>query len=65
MNLPRRTSLDCRSVVELLTAWLDGALDARTARSVGAHLAGCVGCTEFLAQLVATVSLVRLALRRR
>jgi anti-sigma factor RsiW len=41
----------CIELVELLTAYLDDALDTRTRRDVDEHLDGCAGCRAALAQL--------------
>ena len=43
--------LACRDVVELLTAFLDDALDAETMAVVGYHLKQCPGCEIYLQQL--------------
>jgi anti-sigma factor RsiW len=43
--------MTCRQVVQLLTEYLDGALPAADRVRVEEHLAGCDGCTAFLAQL--------------
>ena len=40
----------CIELVELLTAYLDDALDAQTRRRVDDHLRGCAGCRAALAQ---------------
>jgi anti-sigma factor RsiW len=40
----------CIELVELLTAYLDDALDAQTRRHVDEHLQGCAGCRAALAQ---------------
>ena len=51
----RRPDLVCREAVALMAAYLDGALpDADRARLEG-HLAGCPHCSEYLAQLRATI----------
>jgi len=47
--------LACRDVVELLSDYLDGALDPGTRAHLEAHLAGCDGCTMVLDQLRDTV----------
>ena len=47
--------LTCREVVELLSDYLDGALDPATRAHVEAHLAGCDGCTIVLDQLRETI----------
>jgi anti-sigma factor RsiW len=49
------TALDCDQLVELVTAFLDGALDADTERLVVDHLAECDGCHTYLDQVRATV----------
>jgi anti-sigma factor RsiW len=43
--------MTCRQVVQLLTDYLEGALSATDRARVDEHLAGCDGCTAFLAQL--------------
>jgi len=45
----------CRDVVEILSDYLDGALDGPTAQAVETHLAACEGCDRALAQLRETV----------
>lgn len=47
--------LDCNEFVELVTAYLDGALDADTERHVIEHLAICDGCAGYLDQIRATI----------
>jgi len=47
--------LDCDQVVELVTDYLEGALDAGLARRVEAHLAECDGCDTYLDQVRRTV----------
>ncbi len=48
-------SLECRELVELVTAYLDGALSAEDEQQVVAHLATCDGCSDYLAQIEITV----------
>jgi anti-sigma factor RsiW len=43
--------MTCRQVVQLLTDYLEGALSTADRAKVEEHLAGCDGCTAFLAQL--------------
>jgi anti-sigma factor RsiW len=45
------TDIDCRQFVELVTAFLDGGLDADARRSVLAHLSECQGCDGYLDQM--------------
>ena len=44
----------CREVVELMTDYLEGALSAADRARFEEHIAGCDGCTAYLAQLRAT-----------
>jgi anti-sigma factor RsiW len=53
---PPISPISCREVVELVTAYLDGALDSRTARRVDAHLAVCEACEVYVEQIRATVT---------
>ena len=48
--------LPCVDVVELLTDYLDGALDPATAARVDAHLADCEPCATYLDQLRSTIT---------
>ncbi len=50
--------LPCNVVVELLTDYLEGALDPVTAARVEAHLAECPPCTTYLAQIRSTIEAV-------
>jgi anti-sigma factor RsiW len=43
--------LSCDEFVELVTAYLEGALDAETERRFVAHLAECDGCDQYLSQM--------------
>ena len=49
------TAMDCDELVELVTAYLDEALDAETQRRVTDHLTGCDGCQAYVAQVRATI----------
>ena len=55
----RRRRLVCHDVVELITAYLDDALDPVTRQRFEAHLETCDGCATYLAELRATVATVR------
>ena len=48
--------LVCREAVELMSDYLDGALSRRDRRRLETHLAACDACTEYLAQLRATIA---------
>lgn len=51
----RRRALVCRQAVELMSDYLDGVLSERDRTRLEAHLAECPHCSEYLAQLRATV----------
>jgi anti-sigma factor RsiW len=53
----RRGSLVCQEAVELVTAYMDGTLSRTDRRRFERHLADCPHCTEYLAQMGATVRL--------
>lgn len=56
MLFRRRKALVCRQAVALMTDYLDGALSARDQARLEEHLAACPHCSEYLAQIRATVS---------
>jgi len=43
--------ISCKEVVELVTAYLDGALEPEEAARVDAHLALCEPCVRFVEQV--------------
>jgi anti-sigma factor RsiW len=51
-----RRRLVCREAVELMTAYVEGTLDAAERARFEGHLAGCPHCTEYLAQFRATIA---------
>jgi anti-sigma factor RsiW len=53
MKLSRE--LACRDIVELVTAYLEDALDARDRERFEEHLVFCDGCGAYLEQMRATV----------
>jgi anti-sigma factor RsiW len=55
--LPHKDPLICQEVVEMVTDYLEGALHRRERRRLEAHLADCPHCTEYLAQIRATIRL--------
>jgi anti-sigma factor RsiW len=56
LRLSRR-DLVCQQAVELVTDYLEGSLSRADRRRFEAHLAGCPHCTEYLAQMRATIAL--------
>lgn len=51
----RRSAETCRQAVEMMTAYLDGALPPRQRRDLEHHLGVCPHCAEYLTQLKATI----------
>jgi anti-sigma factor RsiW len=47
--------LACQEVVELITDYLEGAMDPQLHASFEAHLAGCPHCTAYVEQIEATI----------
>ncbi|MFN3006418.1 anti-sigma factor family protein [Mycolicibacterium wolinskyi] len=50
--------MDCNELVELVTAYLDGALDPDTRVRFDMHLLECDGCERYLQQFRETVRTV-------
>jgi anti-sigma factor RsiW len=57
MSILTSRPLRCRELVELVTDYLEGALDRRTRRRFEAHLSGCPHCTAYLEQIRQTIRL--------
>jgi anti-sigma factor RsiW len=53
-----RETLTCREVVELVTAYLEGALSEAEEVRFEEHLAMCDGCAAYLDQMRRTIALV-------
>ena len=53
--------ISCREVVELVTAYLDGALDADTRARLEVHLELCGPCVEYVEQIRTTSRLAAVA----
>ncbi|HXD70516.1 MAG TPA: zf-HC2 domain-containing protein [Gaiellales bacterium] len=53
--LRRRHGLACREVVELVTDYLEAALDDRDRERFERHLGGCDGCAAYLEQMRVTL----------
>lgn len=47
--------MDCNELVELVTAYLDGALDPDTRARFELHLLDCDGCDSYLEQFRSTI----------
>ena len=51
-------TMDCNVLVELVTAYLDGALDAESRASFEEYLLDCDGCGNYLEQFRVTIATV-------
>ncbi len=49
--------MNCQRLVELITAYLEGAMAEGERASIDAHLATCDGCTHYLEQFRTTIRL--------
>jgi anti-sigma factor RsiW len=54
----RRQELVCREAVELVTDYLEGALEEGDRARLEGHLAVCPHCSEYLAQMRRTLDLL-------
>jgi anti-sigma factor RsiW len=50
-------ALSCQELVELVTAYLEGALTPRDQARFEEHISGCDGCGAYLEQMRATIRL--------
>jgi predicted anti-sigma-YlaC factor YlaD len=57
MRLLHRDDIVCREAVELVTAYLEGALGRRDKRRLEAHLKACPNCSAYLEQIRLTIRL--------
>ena len=57
MLLLRRKDIVCQQAVELVTAYLEGALSRRERRRFEAHLRACPNCSAYLEQIRLTIEL--------
>jgi anti-sigma factor RsiW len=53
------SSLTCREFVEMVTAFLDSALDAEAKHRFVAHIPTCPGCDRYLDQVRQTIRMLR------
>jgi anti-sigma factor RsiW len=51
-------TIECRELVELVTDYLEGALDPGTRVELEAHLQLCPGCAEYVRQMEVTLRMV-------
>lgn len=50
-------AISCRELVELVTAYLDGALSLEDRMRFESHIENCDGCTAYLEQIRQTIAL--------
>jgi anti-sigma factor RsiW len=50
--------MTCQEVVEVVTAYLEGTMNAQDRATFEDHLTVCEGCERYLAQMRATIALV-------
>lgn len=55
--------LRCVEVVEIVTHYLDGALDEHDRDAIETHLAGCEDCVIFVSHIQMTIALSRATIR--
>ena len=55
MSSTATRGLACQEIVELVTDYLEAAMDAPLRASFAAHLAGCPHCTHYVEQIEATI----------
>ena len=48
--------MPCQELVELVTAYFDGALSRRDRRRFEAHIGGCEHCTAYVEQMRVTIA---------
>jgi anti-sigma factor RsiW len=53
--MSERSDLTCRELVELVTAYLEGALDGEERERFERHLGECAGCRAYLDQMRHTI----------
>jgi predicted anti-sigma-YlaC factor YlaD len=51
-------AINCQELVELVTDYLEGALEPADLRRFEEHIAGCGKCTDYLEQLRQTIAVV-------
>ncbi len=56
-STPPSFHIRCADAIELVTEYLDGALNTSDLAAFRAHLDGCEGCTIFVDQIRMTISL--------
>lgn len=59
MTVPTPREMPCRELVEVLTDYLEGALDAADCARLEAHLAECDDCDQYLTQMRTVLAAAR------
>jgi anti-sigma factor RsiW len=47
--------VDCKTLVEMVTEWMEGALEPASQAELELHIAACDGCIAYVEQLRATL----------
>jgi anti-sigma factor RsiW len=47
--------VDCKTLVEMVTEWMEGALEPASQAELELHIAACAGCIAYVEQLRATL----------
>ena len=55
--MSRIQELSCQEIVELVTEYVEGTMDAGLRAAFDHHLAKCDGCSSYLEQMEATIRL--------
>ncbi|HZC72388.1 MAG TPA: zf-HC2 domain-containing protein [Jatrophihabitans sp.] len=55
MTSERGLEIDCKDLVELVTEYLEGALDDHLQIVIDEHLGLCAGCAEYVEQVRVTI----------
>ena len=63
--LENQLRIRCSDAVEIVTDYLDGALNSHDLANFEAHLAHCEGCTVFVDQIKMTITLTGAASRQQ
>ena len=57
--MPDDTGVQCRELVELVTDYLEGAINTHLRDQIEEHLRQCEGCVEYVEQMRTTTRLAR------
>ena len=49
--------MDCRELVEIVTEYLEAALDEQDVAAIESHIRGCPACVEYIEQMRTVIAL--------